>query len=87
MIYFPQAIKEKRSVFKIDIGLIRGINANPKKQNLVKAIMSLCQPNKIASIGEGIETKEELDTLINLGVEAGQGYLLSRPAPEPYTEG
>jgi EAL domain-containing protein (putative c-di-GMP-specific phosphodiesterase class I) len=67
---------------KIDLGLIRGIDTNPKKQNLVKAIMLFCKQSKIISIGEGIETESELDTLINLGLDAGQGYLLGRPRIE-----
>jgi EAL domain-containing protein (putative c-di-GMP-specific phosphodiesterase class I) len=32
-------------------------------------------------IAEGIETAEELATLIDLGVGCGQGYHLARPAP------
>ncbi|MFC1631742.1 EAL domain-containing protein [Candidatus Omnitrophota bacterium] len=67
---------------KIDIGLIRDINHSPKKQSLVKAIMMICKQNKILAIGEGIETKEELNTLIEMGVGGGQGYLLGRPNPK-----
>lgn len=44
--------------------------------------MLLCKQSKIVSIGGGIETEDELNTLINLGVGAGQGYFLGRPAPE-----
>ncbi len=34
-------------------------------------------------IAEGIETREELAALQSLGVEAGQGYFLARPALQP----
>ena len=34
-----------------------------------------------AVVAEGIETSGELDTLIELGVGHGQGYLLGRPRP------
>jgi EAL domain-containing protein (putative c-di-GMP-specific phosphodiesterase class I) len=34
---------------------------------------------------EGIETLDELRTLINLGVSYGQGYLLGRPS-EPWPQ-
>ncbi len=67
---------------KIDISLIRDINNKPKKQNLIKAIALLCEQNQTVSIGEGIETEDELNTLINLKIEAGQGYFLGRPAPK-----
>ncbi len=65
---------------KIDSGLIRGVNENSVKQNLVKAIMLLCKQSGITSIGEGIEKEEELQTLIDLGVDAGQGYFLGHPS-------
>lgn len=67
---------------KIDIAIVRDIDANRKKQNLVKAIMLLCNSNNVLSIGEGIETENELKTLIDLGVQAGQGYFLGRPSPD-----
>lgn len=69
---------------KIDISIVRDIDTNLKKQNLVEAIMLLCKQNQTISIGEGIETEEELKALINLGVQAGQGYFLGRPAPQPF---
>lgn len=71
---------------KIDIVLIREISANSIKQNLVKAIVLICKQSNIISIGEGIEREDELKTLIDLGVDAGQGYLLGRPGPELIAE-
>jgi len=83
-----EAIAELRPDFvKIDMGLVREIHKNPVKQNLVKAIVLLCKESKIVSVGEGIETEDELKALIDLGVEAGQGYLLGRPAPEVVKKG
>lgn len=67
---------------KIEMSLVQGIDASPKKQNLVKAIISFCQQNKIIVIAEGIESEKELKTLIELGVGTGQGYFLGRPMPE-----
>ena len=34
-------------------------------------------------VAEGIETRSDLATLVELGVEFGQGYLIGRPEPEP----
>jgi EAL domain-containing protein (putative c-di-GMP-specific phosphodiesterase class I) len=34
------------------------------------------------TIGEGVEIKEELEKLINMGVNAAQGYYLARPESE-----
>jgi EAL domain-containing protein (putative c-di-GMP-specific phosphodiesterase class I) len=35
----------------------------------------------IAIVAEGIETRQELATLVGLGVPFGQGYYLGEPAP------
>ena len=67
---------------KIDISLIHEININPKKQNLVKTILSFCRQNDIAVIAEGVESESELATLVELRVESAQGYFLGRPSPE-----
>ena len=32
-------------------------------------------------VAEGVETEAERDSLLELGVQVGQGYLLGRPAP------
>lgn len=64
---------------KLDMKLIRNIDKDSVKQALVK---SMCEFSKITGtylIAEGIETYEELHTLIHIGIHYGQGYYLSRP--------
>ena len=34
------------------------------------------------TVAEGIEEEEELEAVIELGIDAVQGYLLARPVPE-----
>lgn len=76
-----KAIAELNPEFiKIDISLIRGVNVDPTKQNLVKMIYDLSKKIKSCAIAEGIETEEENQTLMSLGIEYGQGYLFARPA-------
>ena len=67
---------------KIDIGIIRNLDKNHLKLSAVRFIIDFCKENNIVSVAEGVETKEELDILLSLGVDAVQGYLLARPAPE-----
>ncbi|MFH1594509.1 MAG: EAL domain-containing protein [Candidatus Omnitrophota bacterium] len=77
------AIIELRPEFvKIDQHLIRGIYADPVRQNLFKAVITFCKDSGIISVAEGVETKAELDILTELGVDACQGYLLGRPQPD-----
>lgn len=69
----------KPNYIKIDIDLIRNIDSDLFKQSLIKAFVSFTKSTKINLIAEGIETKEELKTLIDLGVYAGQGFFLKKP--------
>ncbi|MDP4089989.1 MAG: GGDEF domain-containing protein [Bacillota bacterium] len=65
---------------KIDMDLIRNINEDTFKQALLECFVKLSEVTNMKLIAEGIETEKELATLINLGVYAGQGYFISRPA-------
>lgn len=70
----------KPHYIKIDMDLIRNINKDTFKQSLIECFVRLSEITNMKLIAEGIETEEELKTLINLGVCAGQGYFINRPA-------
>jgi EAL domain-containing protein (putative c-di-GMP-specific phosphodiesterase class I) len=65
---------------KLDISLVRGIDADPARQGLVAGMAYFATRTDRTLIAEGIETTEERDALRALGVVLGQGYLLGRPA-------
>ena len=46
---------------------------------MVEVMVNYCKATHYKLIVEGIETKEELECLIQLGVEYGQGYYLKKP--------
>lgn len=64
---------------KIDMGLIRDIDKDALRQSLIKALCDFSQVADMKVIAEGIETVDELKTLIDIGVPYGQGFLLQRP--------
>lgn len=66
---------------KLDINLIRNIHQNPTQYAMVKGMVEFSLNSGILLIAEGIETKKELDILIDLGVQYGQGFYLARPQP------
>ena len=66
-------------MIKIDRHIIAESNKNIYKKSLIKFLVAFCKENNILCIAEGIETKKELQTVINSHVDAGQGYLLQRP--------
>jgi len=77
-----KTINEVRPHFmKMDMDLIRHIDRDPFKQSMVKALVDIANNTSIRLIAEGIETPEELKTLIRLGVTAGQGFFLQKPVP------
>jgi diguanylate cyclase (GGDEF)-like protein len=69
---------------KVDMSLVRGIDANPVQRSLIETLVTLCQKIGCGIICEGIETETELTSLRSMGVHYGQGYYLARPAaPKP----
>ncbi len=72
----------KPHYIKLDMNLIRNINEDSIKFALVKSMIELSHMANIHLIAEGIETREEMATLINLGVHYGQGYFIQKPAEE-----
>lgn len=67
---------------KLDMNLIRGVDKDTVKQALIKSMQEYSRITGTHLIAEGIETPDELRTLIHMGVEFGQGYLIGRPNPK-----
>jgi diguanylate cyclase (GGDEF) domain len=64
---------------KLDMSLIRDIDKDGVKYALVKTLNEFCLVTNIKVIAEGIETENELNSLIDIGIEYGQGFFLHRP--------
>ncbi|MCQ2505383.1 MAG: EAL domain-containing protein [Saccharofermentans sp.] len=68
---------------KIDRSLLSGIDKAPQKQHFVQEIINFCKDNDILALAEGIETSEEMSTVIHMGADLIQGYYTAKPAPSP----
>jgi diguanylate cyclase (GGDEF)-like protein/PAS domain S-box-containing protein len=66
---------------KIDRSFVIGMRQAPQNVEIVRAVLNLGRSLGKKVIAEGIETVAQLATLKALGVQVGQGYLLSRPLP------
>ena len=64
---------------KFDMQLVRDIDTSYIRQEMARAIKAFADKTGSAIIAEGIERDAELKTLVELGIEYGQGYLLGRP--------
>lgn len=67
---------------KIDHTLLADIQNSPKKRHFVREIIGFCHDNGIQALAEGVETAEELRTVILLGADLIQGFYTARPAAE-----
>lgn len=65
---------------KLDRELIDGVDRDQLKLNLVRFIVNFANLSGVCLLAEGVERKEELGVLIDLGVRYAQGYLLGRPS-------
>lgn len=75
-------INNNPNYIKVDITLISSIDSDMKKQLLVSNIIKFASKYDIKVLAEGVETKEELKKLLELGVDYIQGFYLARPAVE-----
>jgi len=71
---------------KLDISLIKSIETNFIKQNLVETMVGFAREQGAMVIAEGIESAAELDTVKRLGVPLVQGFFLQPPAGQRGSE-
>jgi len=77
-----QAIAEIQPDFiKVDRSLIHNIHKDKVKEYILETFVTFSRRLNIKMIAEGIESAEELDKLLRLGVHYAQGYYLGMPAP------
>jgi len=66
-------------ILKIDRAFIKDVMENPEDASLCKAIIAIASSLKLDVVGEGVETKEQLDFLRAIGTDIAQGYYHSKP--------
>lgn len=74
-------VEIRPQVVKIDGHIVSNLKKDAFKRSIIKFLVSFCKERHVLSVAEGIETKEDLNAVIDLGVDAGQGYYLHRPTP------
>ena len=66
---------------KVDRAFIAGIDEDPARQELLRALRAVSDQIGARIIGEGLDKLEELETLGRLGIPFGQGWLFGKPHP------
>jgi EAL domain-containing protein (putative c-di-GMP-specific phosphodiesterase class I)/CheY-like chemotaxis protein len=68
-------------IAKLDMALVRSVDRDPYRRRLVTSVTSMCRDLGILLVAEGIETEAEKTTLIELGCDLLQGFLIGPPQP------
>ncbi|MBW8329213.1 MAG: EAL domain-containing protein [Thiobacillus sp.] len=68
-------------VLKIDRFFVKDLPNAPANEALIGSILALCQGLHLGAVAEGVETREQLESLRALGCQVVQGYFVSRPVP------
>jgi EAL domain-containing protein (putative c-di-GMP-specific phosphodiesterase class I) len=66
---------------KIDRSFISPLADEPASMTVVSTVIGLARSFRLKSVGEGVETEEQLKLLKLMKCDLGQGYLFGRPAP------
>lgn len=64
---------------KIDVEFVKGCEADERKQKLIGALTTLADYFEMSVIAEGPANEAEVECLLGLGVELGQGFYLGMP--------
>ena len=71
---------------KLDQSFIARITADDESLEIVRSIVTMAHNLKMDVIAEGVETREQLERLRDLGCEYGQGFYFSRPVERDAAE-
>ena len=66
---------------KIDRSFVKDITENSGSLNIVRAVAALANGMGMTATAEGVETKEQLDSIASEGCTEMQGFLFSKPLP------
>lgn len=69
------------SSLKIDKSFIKGLGHNPEDTAIVHAMIAFAKTLRLNVTAEGIETRAQMEHLVGLGCDCGQGYYFARPMP------
>jgi EAL domain-containing protein (putative c-di-GMP-specific phosphodiesterase class I) len=73
----------KPNIAKIDMALTAGIQHSEARRKLIAALVELAHEQGAQVVAEGIERVDEYETMLELGVDLGQGFYFGQPTERP----
>jgi diguanylate cyclase (GGDEF)-like protein len=71
-------------IIKIDLSLVQSGAVLAPSRAVLRALIEMADRRGAATVAEGIETPIQLETVRDLGIQVGQGYLLGVPSAHPW---
>ena len=68
-------------VLKIDMVFLQQAARNPRARTIVDEVITMARRLGITSLTEGVETREQYDSLMEMGCQLYQGYYFAKPMP------
>jgi diguanylate cyclase (GGDEF)-like protein len=66
---------------KVDRSFIQDLATNEESLSITGAVIMMCQAMNLESVGEGVETEQQRQRLVELGCDEVQGHLFARAMP------
>ncbi len=64
---------------KFDLSFTQGYFTNTKIKHVMKGMVNIVHDMNMKVVAEGVETKEQFDAMVKLGIDYIQGYYFSKP--------
>ncbi len=71
------------NIIKIDRSIVSSCDKDISKSNIISKLVQIAYVKNVLVLAEGVETYDEMKTVIKCGVDLLQGYYFSRPSFEP----
>jgi len=69
------------STLKLDRSFVAPLPAGTRQRAIIASVLTLAMHLDLRVIAEGLETREQVEAVVEMGCRFGQGYLFSRPVP------
>ena len=73
----------KPKYVKLDIAMVRNLHKHADRQLLMAGLITFAHNQNMLVLAEGVETPDELNCLLEMGVDLLQGFLLAHPEEKP----
>ncbi|MEG1994671.1 MAG: EAL domain-containing protein, partial [Oscillospiraceae bacterium] len=68
-------------ILKLDKDFLTSCSENSKGETIIELILSMSKKLGLEVVSEGVETKQQVDFLMDIGCNIAQGYYFAKPMP------